>query len=176
VILKRLQALMPPPRDPVDPGKPGGWAGVWRAVGTRLPEDFVEFIDTYGSGEVCHWMNVHNPFSSAETEAFVPHMLAALGAFRVLKESDPNAIPYPIHFEPQGLIPWGTSIDGDEFCWLAKGLPSEWPVVVICRHAAPEKYEVGMGAFLEKALAGTLESAAWPEDAQVTFLPSRRAG
>jgi hypothetical protein len=167
---------MPPPRAPVDRGTLAGWASVWRAVGTRLPEDFVEFIDMYGSGEVCRWMSVHNPFSSAETEAFIPRMLGALGAFRVLKESDPDAIPFPIHFEPQGLIPWGTSIDGDEFCWLAKGLPSEWTVVIICRHAPPEEHRVGMGAFLERALAGDLQSAAWPKDAAVTFLPSRRGG
>ena len=52
-------------------------------------------------------MSIHNPFSPRETEAFVPRMLAALGAFRVLKASDPKAVPYPIHFEPQGLIRLG---------------------------------------------------------------------
>jgi len=177
-MLDRLLEIMPAPRVPVDPGKLGSWGEVWGAVGTLLPEDFVAFIDKYGSGEICEWMTVHNPFSPARLDAFVPCMLAALGSFRVLKEKYPDSIPYPLHFEPNGLIPWGTSIDGDEFCWLAQGeLPSKWQVVVICRHAEPEEHRMGMAAFLEGVLTGSLESNAWPTDIdEISFVPSRRTG
>jgi hypothetical protein len=140
-------------------------------VGTRLPEDFVAFIETYGPGEVCGWLNVRSPFSSGGA-GFVARMLAALGALRELKASFPETIPYPLHFEPGGLIPWGTSMDGDEFCWLAQGLPSEWPTVIVCRHAPIEEHPLGMEALLESAVEGRLESNAWPEDiGEVTFVP-----
>ena len=158
-------------------GEIGRWGEVWKRVGTRLPEDFVEFIGKYGSGEICRWLWVHNPFASPEGEAFVPSMLATLGAFRELKASHPETIPYPLHYEPNGLIPWGTSIDGDAFCWLSSGLPSQGPVVVICRHAEPERHEVGMVPFLDGLLTGSIRSNAWPTDVvEILFAPSSRAG
>ena len=53
MILNRLHTLMPPPRDPVDPGKVGGWASVWRKgnvevicqrFGIPLLTDFNAFV------------------------------------------------------------------------------------------------------------------------------------
>ena len=42
-MLERLLRLLPPPADPVEPGRPDGWATVEAALGTGLPGDFKAF-------------------------------------------------------------------------------------------------------------------------------------
>jgi hypothetical protein len=173
-MLDRLRTLMPPPARAPETGGGRAWAAVWRSLGTRLPDDFVAFIETYGPGEVCGWLTIRSPFSDGAA-GFVAAMLATLGALREFKANHPKEVPYPLHFEPGGLIPWGTSIDGDEFCWLARGLPSEWTTVIVCRHAPIEEHPFGLEALLEHAVQSRLQSMAWPDDiSEVVFVPAGR--
>jgi hypothetical protein len=65
-MLERLGQLLPPPEDPVEPGRPDGWAAVEAALGTGLPSDFKAFTERYGSGMVDDFLYLFNPFAAGE--------------------------------------------------------------------------------------------------------------
>ena len=62
-MLERLRQLLPPPANPVEPGRPDGWAKVEAALGTGLPGDFKGFTELYGSGTVDDFLYLFNPFA-----------------------------------------------------------------------------------------------------------------
>jgi hypothetical protein len=65
-MLERLRQLLPPPADPVEPGRPDGWAEVETAIGTQLPGDFKAFTELYGSGMVDDFLYLFNPFAAGQ--------------------------------------------------------------------------------------------------------------
>jgi hypothetical protein len=65
-VLERLRRLLQPPADPVEPGRPGGWAEVEAALGTGLPRDFKAFTEVYGSGTVDDFLYLFNPFTQGQ--------------------------------------------------------------------------------------------------------------
>lgn len=77
----------------------------------------------------------------------------------------PGQFPFPLYFEPNGLLPWGGSIDGDFFFWETSELIDRWPVVVIRRHSEePERHDMPMTRFLAGVLGGQLKSPVFPVD------------
>ena len=65
-MLERLRELLPPPADPVEPGRPDGWAEVEGTLGTELPGDFKAFTERYGSGTVDAFLYLFNPFTAGQ--------------------------------------------------------------------------------------------------------------
>jgi hypothetical protein len=95
-----------------------------------------------------------------------------------LREQFPEDYPYPLYFEPGGLLPWGISEDGDYYyCWLTRGLPDKWPVITVPRHADVELFEMTMVKFIEGALLGEIESGAIPSyfSQRRSFIPTGEA-
>jgi hypothetical protein len=66
IMLQRLRELLTPPADPVEPGRPDGWAAVEAAIGTELPGDFKAFTERYGSGKVDDFLYLFNPFTAGQ--------------------------------------------------------------------------------------------------------------
>jgi hypothetical protein len=132
-------------------------------VGTRLPIDYVYFISSYGSGSINNFLCVFNPFSSNRYINLVSQIPAVLSALRELREKFPQDFPYPLYFEPDGILPWGGSDDGDNYFWLTKGSPDKWPVVTVPRHAEVELFDMPMSIFIARALSGQLQSGAIPK-------------
>jgi hypothetical protein len=163
MLIDALLTILPPPPQPVDTGDEAGWRTVSSAIGVRPPEDYVFFITLYGTGVINDFLHVYNPFARN------PHLnlLATFGRhlfdLRELKSESPSYYPFPIYFEPGGVLPWGVSIDGDLYCWRTTGLTGRWTTTVIPRHSDVEDFPVGMTVFLAGLLSGSLTSAAFPE-------------
>jgi HEAT repeat protein len=126
--LEALVRLMPPPTQPRDPGEPDRWPQIELRLGRRLPPDYKAFIATYGSGRVGEFLNVANPFSDNPHVRDLPD--AMLKAYRDIRKFE--HIPFPIHPEPGGLIPWGDTDNGDVLFWVADPPddPDRWSIAV----------------------------------------------
>lgn len=180
MVIDELLDVLPAPQDPVESGRGEQWPAVHDRIGVLLPRDYADFITHYGTGCVSGWLSVYNPFSENPNLNLFRRIAADLSGLRDLKASAPRTVPFPLYFEPGGLLPWGTSIDGDIFCWLTSGLEGVWKVAVICRHDDPEVHSVSMSQFISRACTRALASRAFPadivSDAGPEFVPYRRAG
>lgn len=164
--LTYLYLVLPRPRSPVETGNDELWLQVAEKVGTHLPVDYVYFINSYGTGSINDFLTVLNPFSAHTYLNLIDQIPRILSGLRESREQFPEDYPYPLYFEPGGLLPWGLSIDGDIYCWLTKGnSPDLWDVVVVPRQGINlELFEMTMAKFLAGALRSQIDSEAIPTD------------
>jgi len=127
-MLERLRELLPPPAEPVEPGRPDSWPAVEATLGTRLPRDFKAFAERYGSGKVDDFLYLFNPFAAGQ---------------------DGNLPLFPEH---GGVLPLGRTDNGDELYWVTDGDPDDWPVALLASRAAlQELHRLPVTGFLGRA-------------------------
>ena len=61
--LEKLTEIVPPPNDPKCTGTAEMRAAAEKRLGAKLPDDYIELINTYGDGCFGYVFNVYNPFS-----------------------------------------------------------------------------------------------------------------
>ncbi|WP_020469155.1 SMI1/KNR4 family protein [Zavarzinella formosa] len=126
-MLEELRELLPPPKSPYF--AEGDWGAIEKAVGSRLPADYKEFIGTYGAGWV-KGLIIHSPFvwvahgrevrKTWENWASMYQDYAQYGGVE---------ITYPVFPQAGGLLPFGSLADANTLNWLMVGEPDQWPFV-----------------------------------------------
>lgn len=163
--IEDLTSLMPPPEAPVETGSPKGWAKAERRVGLALPRDYTAFIDLYGTGRVCGFIAVLNPFARNADLNLLELMPTLLSGLRELKREFPGFYPHPLHFEPGGFVPWGLSNQGDLYGWLTDGNQEDWKTVVFPgENPEQEVFELSFAGFLHGLVGGEVKSVTLPSD------------
>ncbi|MEL4428560.1 SMI1/KNR4 family protein [Shewanella mangrovisoli] len=162
------------PSSPCEAGKGLNWGLVTNFYGKSLPTDYMMFIEYYGSGEIGGWLTVLNPFSNNTYINLLHQFAPILSSVSTLKEEFPETYPFPLLFEPGGLLPWGISIDGDIYCWSTAGVSGKWKIVVLGRHSEPEEFEVSFTSFINGLLNGSISCKAIPQEwagGDIRFVP-----
>lgn len=170
----QLREVLKPPAEAVESGKGQDWGRITSKFGAPLPTDYMQFIELYGSGEIGGWLTVFNPFSKNPNISLLEQFFYVLSAFSEIKTEFPESCPYPLLFEPGGLLPWGINIDGDIYCWATTGSSGKWKVVVIARHSEPEEFQCSFSDFLSEAIKGNIVSYTIPQEwknIHVSFVP-----
>jgi hypothetical protein len=146
-----------PPFDRMD------WATVETELGHRLPTDFTVLMSRFPSGSFADKFDVFSPVQDRKSldqfQADRALLLSELFHRRETAEAENKprlAVPYPIHPETGGLIPWGR---GDEhaYYWLATDLadPDGWTVVYsLLRDTGWGAYAGTMSNFVYDVLSG----------------------
>lgn len=124
--ISALKKLVPPPDRPVQVGTLDRWREIERSIGIRFPRDYRDLVFCYGADLFAGLYYVFSPFASDYLET-VQRKCDILRESRETEGAD--YVPYPIHPEPNGLLPWGGDENGNEYCWLTEGSPTKWPVV-----------------------------------------------
>ena len=164
-MLERLRQLLPPPADPVEPGRPDGWAAAERNLGTALPGDFKAFTELYGSGTVDDFLYLFNPFASGQDGNLLAEKDRVLAAYGQTRARFPDRLPLPPFPEPGGVLPLGRTDNGDELYWVTAGDPDGWPVALLESRAALQELHAMPGTgFLAALAANQLTSRILPED------------
>ncbi len=163
--LDELCAVAPPPAQPRsvawdDPA----WLELVNRLGTRLPEDFVQFKKVYGDGafqsRTHKWYGYLDVWSGIGDASFQIKVASALGELRLIRERRPKALPVPLYWEPGGFLPCGGSGNNSWIGWEVRGdLIDDWPVLVV-RPASRkvERYEMALTEFLGGLFSGRLKS------------------
>lgn len=166
-----LFRILPPPDAPIDQPGGGDWAAAELALGTALPPDFKDLVTRYGSGSIDSFLILLNPRSSRPAVRFGPAGESFLGGLREIRESLPDEVPFPIHPEPGGLLPWGTTDNGDIGYWVTSPQddPGRWSIAVgeargpgWFTHPGPlSRFLAGV---LDRSIRVALFPDAWPSE------------
>jgi hypothetical protein len=164
-MLERLRQLLPPPADPVEPGRPDGWAAVEAAIGTQLPGDFKAFTELYGSGMVDAFLYLYTPFAAGQDGNLLVEKDRVLAAYRQSRTRFPVRLSLPPVPEEGGVLPLGRTENGDELYWVTKRDPDGWPVVLLeSRAALLELHPMSVTGLLAALAANQLTSRVLPDD------------
>jgi hypothetical protein len=164
-MLERLRQLLPPPADPVEPGRPDGWAEVETAIGTQLPGDFKAFTELYGSGMVDDFLYLFNPFAAGQDGNLLVEKDRVLAAYRQTRARFTDRLPLPPFPEDGGVLPLGRTENGDELYWVTERDPDDWPVALLeSRAAFLEVHPMPVTGLLAALAANQLTSRVLPDD------------
>lgn len=170
--LNRLFAIAPPPNSPVGAGSPSDWPDIEQRVGTKVPEDYKQFINAYGGGCFVNFLWVYSPF--APSWHIMKWRNEVLDAYRSAQKAFPQyAPPFPAFPSLGGLLPWGQTDNGDCLFWLTTGRPVTWTVVV-CDSKYSEQYceySTSMTEFLLKWLSREFVPLVFPDDIDFESMP-----
>ena len=165
MVLERLRKLLPPPAEPVEVGRPDGWAKVEAALGTGLPDDFKAFTELYGSGKVDDFLYLFNPFAAGQDGNLLFERDRVLADYAETRAKYPKRLPLPPYPEPGGVLPLGRSDNGDELYWVTEGGPADWPVLLLeSRASFQEVHRMPVTGFLAALCAGELDTEILPAD------------
>lgn len=161
-----LCKILPTPAAPIEVGRVEEWPEIERVVGTMLPSDYKQYINTFGTGCIGNFLWPFNPFSENKHLNLVEQISVSLEALKVLKEKwGDRQCPYPLYPESGGLLPWGITDNGDILFWFTVGHPDDWPIVINeARAPVYEKYEESMTSLLSKLISGEIVSDIFPDD------------
>ncbi|MEU4513725.1 SMI1/KNR4 family protein [Nonomuraea wenchangensis] len=125
--LDQLVVLVPPPSSPLFGTR--AWDELFADIGIRLPDDYVAFIERYGSCQFARWLGICDMrLLSKEDCTQLPQ---EMDYYRKWREDSPEEHSLAMWPEPGGFFSWGSTIDGDAIGWLTVGEPEEWPVMVV---------------------------------------------
>lgn len=122
----KFKELIPCPDNPVGVSKKEELIATQESLGVTFPPDFVDFIQSYGSGHLGEFYHVWNPFDSKK---FLKTIDIVCWNERDSKRMYPEFFPYEIYPNSPGFLPWGSDDNGNYYGWLTKGAPEEWLVL-----------------------------------------------
>ncbi|WP_433512850.1 SMI1/KNR4 family protein [Nonomuraea sp. CA-143628] len=132
--LEQLTTLVPPPPSPVFGIR--AWDEVFADIGMRLPDDYVAFIERYGSCDFARWLYVCDiRLLTKEQCAALPE---EMDDYRDLREDSPEDFTLAMWPEPGGFFSWGSTVNGDAIGWLTVGEPEVWPAIIVPHEAEQE--------------------------------------
>lgn len=141
-----------------------------------MPDDYFEFIRRYGDGTIDSLMGVLLPSAENKNVDLLSQCERLAGALRTVREQTPD-VRYVGFPAPGGLVPWGTTDNGDVLFWKTGDLdPNRWPVV-LCdgRMWDWEEYPGSMTEVLADVLSRKIQSKIFPDDfpsSTPTFSPA----
>jgi hypothetical protein len=173
--LDELIAVIPPPAAPNVAMTDDDWLDLYVQIGTRLPTDFVETCKRYGVGffySKTHRMSANVALYTGrylghrhQSYAYRQVVPARLAALRGVREKRKARVPFPLYWEPGGLLPWGATTNDVDLCWLTSGASVDlWSTVVLRAGTGQhEVFEMSAIQFLARVIGGSVTSKLMPK-------------
>lgn len=154
----------------------GDWKAVETFLGVRLPADFKRLIGAGGPICLDDELYLMSPFARPVPFLnLLEHVRAASWAAAHIRASGLWELDYSIYPEPGGLLPWGSDQNGGSYFWDTRdGDPDAWTIVVDGRGVDIGPIHVGVGAYLDGLIDGTIESSSYDADDWPTVGALRR--
>ncbi|MEM6282242.1 MAG: SMI1/KNR4 family protein [Chloroflexota bacterium] len=152
--LDQLKALLPVPASPIEVPTQDRWLLAEKMIGVNLPDDYKAYVTTYGSGFIGDYLHIYVPFSKHSYNNLLREMDS------VLYLDDNPDIPHS-YFSAEtkrGLLPVGTTIDGDNIFWVVGGDPNSRTIYINYRDFEYEAHDCGVVEFLVRFLSKKLNS------------------
>jgi len=168
--LHGLLEIMPRPLLPIEMVDTRDWEIYELTTGIILPDDYKAYLSVYGTSIIGGIITPYNPF--CRRAAWKPSctcrhwMRQALGIQAAKHTFGEATFPYALYPEPGGVLPWGSTDDGDQLFWLTNGEPNTWTMLINeVRSSHFQTFDYSMTEFLHAWLEGAIESDIIPFDA-----------
>ncbi|TFE58251.1 SMI1/KNR4 family protein [Streptomyces sp. ICN441] len=132
------------------------WSAIEARMGTALPADYKEFCEIFGSGYFSDYLTVYDSVGGEDSRLADVYE----GNWQIAEEDEAGRYYYAPYglFRPNsqgGLLQWGTSVQGDEFAWLADSSmpPESWPVLARDDSQHSQHFAMSMSEFVYRLLA-----------------------
>lgn len=157
--IETLIKVIPPPATPTD-SYTGPWPPIERQLRVVLPPDYKDFVRLYGSGYFMEFLGIKVPRSRNPNIRLISHAKAYPA-----ESFESDEVPYRLWPQPGGLLPFGTTDNGDELFWLPHGPPADWSIIVWDRGFGTfEAFDCDLTDFLAGLATGEILPTAFPED------------
>ena len=153
---------------PEDRSKKNSYEAAEKKMKVVFPQDYKEWIDSYGGGAINGFLWILSPFSDNPYLNMIDSFADMRSAYSRMKSDFPEYFKkYTFYNGKRGLFPWGASDNGDEFYWNIQDGDEE---IVVCASGYAEmiSYKMSMEEFLFKLLSKEIECSVFPEDFFVT--------
>ncbi|EOI3557127.1 SMI1/KNR4 family protein [Cronobacter dublinensis] len=133
----------------------------------KFPCDYVDFINTYGSGRIADFIVIFNPFSKDENVNFFERYNYISEDLGYLIGSGSDYYKYKLYPDDNGIIPVGVTDNGDYIFWVvtSKEKSNQWGTAVIpSRSPVVEYFECNLVSFIEQILDKSLKASSLPDD------------
>lgn len=162
--INNLISILTPPVSSSESGKVMKWPLIEDNL--SFPSDYVDFINTYGSGRIAEFIVIFNPFSQNEDVNFFEQYKFILEDLNYLIESDSDYYKYQLYPKDNGLIPVGVTDNGDYIFLVvnSKGNSDLWGTAIIPSRSPEVEYsDNGLTTFLESLLANRVKYKSFPD-------------
>ena len=141
------------------------WNKAQQEHGVVFPVDYVEFVDTYGTGSIDDFLWIYTPWCQNENLNIFTRGKIVGDAYRASHEEFPKDFPFAVYPEKGGLLPFGGTDNGDEFYWLTDDInPEKWKLIVYMdRSDEYLEYNLNLMDFLTGIFSGEIECEVMPE-------------
>jgi SMI1-KNR4 cell-wall len=141
------------------------WVSIEQQLQATLPSDYKLFVEAFGSGALDDFLRVLSPNNQNIHEDFTLKGEVLLRAYRSQRESFPAVFNRPTYPEPNGLLPWGYTIDGDTLFWRTSRLPERWTICLFDSiHDVWLDYDCSFSEFLMGLLNHSIVCPCFPKD------------
>ena len=163
--IENFTRVLRPPATPIENGSAEEWAIIERHIGTELPQDYKDFVNTFGTGYIGAFIWIFNPFARKPTLNLPSQIRVRLDALREIKQQLPGDVSYRLFPEPGGLLPCGATGNGDCLYWLTGDNPDKWPILVN-ESRGPDwaRFNMGVTDFLAGVLRRDIVCNIFPPD------------
>jgi len=168
VTIETLIKAVPPPVRPFEAFH-GPWEPIEAALGIALPADYKDLVRLYGRGYWFEFLGIDVPRASNRHVRLESKVPAVCDSFEGLED-----LPYPMWPDAGGLLPFGSTDNGDYLLWLPRSSPQAWGVVVWDRgFQAFEAFDCDMTDFLAGLATGDVAPKEFPTDLAYCDQPFR---
>ena len=152
--IENLLRVVPPPERPGDPFL-GRWLDVEATLGTPLPDDYKALVHVYGRGQFMEYIWIWTPKAYDRYDRLESQAPTVLKLFR-----EDEYFTFPLRPDPGGLLPFGSTLDGDYLAWVTQGSPDTWRVAVLDRgmgYQEVHEYDCDVTDFLAGIATGEID-------------------
>ncbi|MYW46111.1 SMI1/KNR4 family protein [Streptomyces sp. SID161] len=160
--LTRLTELLPPP----EVAAPKDWAAVEEQLGTELPRDYKELVDTYGGGLFDANIWLLEPGCQRPRYDLIAMDARCRESLKLLWDRG-ELRPAELDQEEARLIPWAYEDEGGEVLYFLSTpgqKPENWPILINeGRGPGWERHDGPCTSFLLRLMTGEIESEYFPD-------------
>ncbi len=111
-------------------GTDKAWQEFEKKTGIYFPTDYKKLINKYGTGGLNNFVWFLTPFDTDENVNFMKRSKQMLDAYKISRKQFPDYFQFHVYPEPNGLLPWGYTDNGDELYWKTNCFPDSWEIVL----------------------------------------------
>ncbi|KHN89619.1 SMI1/KNR4 family protein [Pectobacterium actinidiae] len=166
--MPKLDSILVPPVSPNESGSGDAWPSI--DEGITFPNDYVEFISSYGTGRIANFIAIFSPFTQNNDLNFFEQKKLIIEDFDYLNNEDPDYFKYNLYPEKNGLLPIGVTDNGDYIFWVVSDLKNSdaWGTAIVASRSPDIEY---FDENITSLLSGVLLKKIKPDSLPNNFPP-----